>query len=151
MEPRFELLFDIWLQADRPHNVGSGPRGRRLIFPVSGGRFEGPRMKGEVLPGGADWLVLDGDAGELDVRLTLRTEDGSLIYMAYGGVMRPFSLITEHMGRGESPSRDQYYWYTAPRFETGSEAYAWLNRTLAVGVGSVGPGGSVHYSVYALT
>jgi hypothetical protein len=150
MEPRFQHLFDLWIEVDRPQDVGEVPRGHRFIGPVTGGRFEGPGLRGQVLPVGADWFLLRGEVAEIDVRLALRSDDGALIYMTYGGVLRPFSTVVQHMVRGEQPPRDAYYWYITPRFETGHEAYQWLNQTVAVGVGGVGPRGSVYYRVYAL-
>ena len=151
MEMRFEHLFDISLRVGQPQDVGALREGQRIIAPVLEGKFSGPRLKGEVLPGGADWLVLNQDVARLDVRITLRTEDGALIYMTYGGVLRPFSHVMAHMVRGESPPAGSYYWYVTPRFETGNQNYAWLNDVVAVGVGAIGPGGTVDYSVYAMT
>lgn len=137
-ELRSELLFTLTADLDEPQVVGETPRGNRRIYYVTGGAFEGPRLRGEVLPGGGDWLRLRPDgAGELDVRATLRTDDGELIYTAYRGILR---------GAPDSPD---FYFRTAPMYETASEKYGWLNRVVAVGVGALTPAG-VSYSVYEI-
>src|SRR5437867_12237165 len=70
-------LFDIVVDLNPKLNIGDGPLGRRILFGAAGGRFEGPRLRGEVVPGGGDWALFRADgAMSLDVRLTLRTHDG---------------------------------------------------------------------------
>jgi len=109
--------------------VGSTPRGRLFIFPITGGSFEGDRLHGKVLPGGADWAMATPDgAFELDLRATLETDDGVLIYLTFTGV------------RDDA----RQYLRTLPRFETAAPQYAFLNRLLAVGLGDIRPEGPVH-------
>src|SRR5438132_14154017 len=79
-------LFDIVVDLNPKLNIGDGPLGRRILFGAAGGTFEGPRLRGEVVPGGGDWALFRADgAMSLDVRLTLRTHDDALVYMSYGG------------------------------------------------------------------
>jgi hypothetical protein len=113
-------------------NVGAGPHGTRVTFPITGGSFEGDRLRGKVLPGGADWTVkrLDGVV-ELDLRITMHTDDGALIYMTFEGIRDD--------GAPGSP-----YFRTVPRFETAEPKYSFLNRLLAVGIGKIGTDGPVH-------
>jgi hypothetical protein len=67
-------------------NIGDGPLGLRILFGAAGGTFEGPRLRGEVVPGGGDWALFRADgAMSLDVRPTLRTHDSALVQMTYGG------------------------------------------------------------------
>ena len=87
--------------------------------------------------------------GELDVRATLKTHDGSLIYATYRGIFSASQEAWAKLYQGEPVDRDQYYFYTAPIFQTSASEYLWLNRILAVGVGSAVPGG-VSYRVFAL-
>ncbi len=149
-EPRFEPLFDMRVDLEPPQMIGQTPQGNRQIFYVRSGTFEGPRMKGEVLPGGGDWFLLRPDnAGELDVRGTLKTDDGALIYVTYRGIFSASQEAWKKIYKGEPVDRDQYYFYTAPIFQTSAPNYLWLNRILAVGVGSPIPGG-VAYRVFAL-
>lgn len=149
-EPRFELLYDMRVELEPPQMIGQTPQGNRQVFYVRSGTFEGPRMKGEVLPGGGDWFLLRPDnVGELDVRDTLKTHDGALIYATYRGIFSASQEAWQKIYKGEPVDRDQYYFYTAPTFQTSAPDYLWLNRLLAVAVGSPVTGG-VSYRVFAL-
>jgi hypothetical protein len=149
-EPRFQHLFDMTVQLERPQMIGQTPQGTRQIFYVRSGTFEGPRLKGELLPGGGDWFLMRPDnVGELDVRGTLKTHDGALIYATYRGIFSASQEAWEKLYKGEPVDRDQYYFYTAPIFQTSATDYLWLNRILAVGIGTAVPGG-VSYRVFAL-
>jgi hypothetical protein len=126
-------------------DLGGGPLGRRILFGASGGSFDGPRLRGEVLAGGGDWALFRPDgAMTLDVRLTLRTHDGALVHMTYGG-----RWITPPERRADlaDPVRRyevdpaHYYFRTNPLFETGAERYAWLNDLVCVGSGYLVEGG----------
>ena len=149
-EPRFQHLYDMTVQLEPPQMIGLTPQGTRQIFHVRSGTFEGPRLKGELLPGGGDWFLLRPDnVGELDVRVTLKTHDGALIYATYRGIFSASQEAWEKLYKGEPVDRDQYYFYTAPIFQTSATDYLWLNRILAVGIGTAVPGG-VAYRVFAL-
>jgi hypothetical protein len=79
------LLFDIVVDLQSRLDFGNGPLGRRVLFQSAGGSFEGPQLRGEVLPGGGDWTLFRGDGSmSLDVRLSLKTHDGALLHMTYG-------------------------------------------------------------------
>ena len=149
-EPRFQHLYDMTVQLEPPQMIGQTPQGSRQIFYVRSGAFEGPRLKGELLPGGGDWFLLRPDnVGELDVRATLKTHDGALIYATYRGIFSASQEAWAKLYQGQSVDRDQYYFYTAPIFQTSATDYLWLNRILAVGIGTAVPGG-VAYRVFAL-
>lgn len=103
---------------------------------MKGGTFVGPRLKGEVLPGGGDWVLLRGDGvNELDIRLTLRTNDGPLIYVRCDGIFDAGPDVRARIAAGEDVAPAEYYFRTTLVFETGAEQYRWLNRLVAVGVG----------------
>ncbi len=146
-----EFLFEIELTVDAPHDVGETPRGARRIVAVTGGRFEGPQLRGTVEPApGGDWLLTRADGvTELDVRVTLRTDDGAAIYMTYRGVRDAAPEIAARLAAGEVVDPSSYYFRTAAVFETASEKYAWLNRILAIGVGDRRPTGPM-YRVYRI-
>ena len=83
-------LMTVRIAAAPPQKLGAVPHGIRSIVPVTGGDFEGPRLRGKVLPGGGDWLLLRADGVlELDLRITLETDDHALIYMTFQGCVRP--------------------------------------------------------------
>ena len=121
-------LMRLRLTVAATEEIGLTPRGHLTIFPITGGSFEGERLRGIVL-GGADWVTAAADGTfELDLRLTLETDDGALIHMTVAGV------------------RDDanHYFRTLPRFETAVPKYSFLNRLLAVGIGDGRREGPVH-------
>jgi hypothetical protein len=112
--------------------IGAVAHGTRLTAPISGGHFEGPRLRGKVLPGSSDWTQLRADGVlELDLRVTLETDDHALIHMTFTGIRDDAAPGAPHFR-------------TLPRFETADPRYAFLNRLLAIGAGEIGPGGPVH-------
>jgi hypothetical protein len=132
-----------------PDRLGAGPLGARTIFTVTGGSFAGPRLRGKLLPGGGDWYLRDAhDIGRLDVRATLETEDGALIYLQYQGINRPEPGKAAR-APGEPSRYGDRYFMTAPRFETADERYQWLNGLVCVAEGNAAPDG-VEYRVYAV-
>jgi hypothetical protein len=125
--------------------LGTVPHGVRTVIPVTGGDFEGPRLRGKILPGGGDWLLLRPDGVlELDLRITLETDDHALIYMTFQGLRHGPPDVIAALGRGEVVDPARYYFRTLPRFETSAEKYAYLNRIITVGVGETRPDGAVH-------
>lgn len=149
-ELKTEFLFELSLDLEKPQSLAATPYGDRYIYPIIGGTFEGPRLKGEVLSGGGDWLRRRRDGvSELDVRATLRTDDGHLIYTYYRGVFRATDDVLKRLFGGDPVDTSEYYLRATPVFETGSETYSWLNQLVAVGVGEGGPLW-IGYTVYTL-
>jgi hypothetical protein len=94
---KLEPLMTIHADLKPPVDHGAGPNGTRLVFDVTGGHFEGARLRGTLLPSGGDWLLLDAEGvGHLDVRITLETDDGARIYVQYCGVI----VMNEAVNRG---------------------------------------------------
>ncbi len=125
-------LMTLRLNTAPVQNIGAGPRGTRLTFPVTGGSFDGDRLRGKVLSGGGDWVVKRADGVlELDLRITLETDDGALIHMTFDGI------------RDDAAPGGPYF-RTLPRFETADARYSFLNRLLAVGTGEISASGPVH-------
>ena len=125
-------LMTLRLSTAPTQNIGAVSRGTRVTFPITGGSFEGERLRGKVLPGGADWTIKRPDGViELDLRITLQTDDGALIHMTFEGLRND-----------EAPGGP--YFHTLPRFETAEAKYSFLNRLLAVGKGEIRPDGPVH-------
>lgn len=121
----------------RARIVGDVPAGRRGVFPVDGGRFEGDRLRGTVLADGADWVTWRPDgAMVIDVRLMLLTHDDALIAMHYVGLLCARTPeAKEGLQRREVIAYEDSYIRTTPRFETSDPRYAWLNRVIAVANG----------------
>jgi hypothetical protein len=145
---RSEFLFTLTVTVTAPIDVGTTPSGRRRIFPISAGTFEGARLRGKMLPGAADYMLERPDKALMpEVRGTLETDDGHLIVMSYSGLRHGPPDVLARLGRGEPVDPSEYYFRIALRFETGSEKYDWLNRILAVGTGHRLATGPV-YDVY---
>lgn len=138
-------LMTVRITAAPPQKLGTVPHGIRSIVPVTGGDFESPRFRGKVLPGGGDWLLVRSDGVlELDLRITLETDDHALIYMTFQGLRHGPPDVIAALGRGEVVDPARYYFRTLPRFETSTETYAYLNRVITVGVGEARPDGAIH-------
>lgn len=125
-----EFLFELLLDVDAQLNAG-----HTRIAPVTGGTFSGPNIRGTVHPGGADWITQVSEHSSLDVRITLETDDGALIYMTYTGVVH----------RGD----DGLYWRVRPIFQTASEKYDWLNHIVCIGK-SKQVSGKVAYDIFGI-
>ena len=148
--PKLEYLMTYRADLKPPVDVGAGPAGARQIFDVTGGSFEGPTLRGKLLPSGADWLLMGSDGvGRLDVRGTFETDDGAHIYVQYHGILRINEAVQQALAQGRETQYGDSYFFTQPRFETGDERYAWLNSIVAVGEGRTLPG-AVEYRVYQL-
>ena len=129
-------LMTLQVALAAPEKVGAVPLGTRVIVPITSGHFEGPKLRGKVLPGGGDWTLLRPDGVlELDLRVTLQTEDGALIQLTSFGLRHGPPDVIAALGRGERVDPSKYYFRTLPRFETGDPRYAYLNRLLAVSTG----------------
>lgn len=123
---------------DRPV-VSGGPFGTKVVATVSSATLVGPKITASMVDGVAagDWLtMLPGGRFSLDVRLSLRTDDGADIYVSYTG-------LGSRNDDGTASIR------TAPRFETGDERYAWLNELFCVAVGGTTDDG-VEYEIYSI-
>ena len=149
-EPRFGLLFEMSLEVEEPVRIGRTHAGDRRVVGVGGGVFEGPRIKGQVLPGGSDWIVVRCDGVLIqDVRIVLRTDDGQDILMSYRGMRHGPEDVMERVNGGEDPDPSEYYFRTVPVFEAPEGKYEWLNKLVAFAVGRRRATG-VTYAVYAL-
>ena len=145
-----EHLFDLSIDLELGQVIPT-PLGTRLTFVVKGGRFEGPRLRGEMLPGGGDWVSLGADGtSRMDVRASLRTDDGVLIHYESHGVLRYPPDGRKRLAKGERLSFDESYVRPTPRFETSDERYAWLCGIVTVGYGEYGPGRIDHRMFHIL-
>ena len=150
-KPRLDHLFDMHIDLETPQAIGAAPAGHRQIYIVTGGTVAGPRLKGTVLPGGGDWALMRADgAVQLDVRATLKTDDGALIYTTYSGLIILSPEVLGRIAGGEDVPLAEYYFYTNPMFQTAAEGYTWLNQTIAIGRGKAIAGG-VEYRVWAVS
>jgi len=138
-------LMTLQVVVPPPQKLGAVPHGTRVIAPITGGSFAGTRLRGQVLPGGGDWTLLRPDGVlELDLRITLATDDGALILMTSFGLRHGPPDVLAALGRGEAVDPSQYYFRTAARFETSAPQYAYLNRLIAISWGDRRPSGPIY-------
>jgi hypothetical protein len=143
-------LFAFRIDVRKPDIVGATPGHDRRIGEITGGRFEGPRLRGKMLTGGSDWQSLRRDgATTINVRLLLQTDDDALVAMTYQGVRHGPLGVLDRLARGESVNPSEYYMRVAASFETAVERYDWLNRVVAVGCGHRVAGGAI-YQVFEI-
>lgn len=148
LKPLFKMQADT---ANGHTHIGPVPVGyqRRVVF-VTGGRFEGERLKGRVMPGGGDFLMMRPDGGmHLDVRLVLETEQGELIYMTYIGRRHGPPEVMERYKTSSPVAYGEDYFRTIVQFETAAPRLMWLNGILGVGAGYRTAEGAV-YEVFEI-
>lgn len=148
-DPRLTRVFRLEATLGEPLDLGGTPRGRRRIVPASGGTFAGPELNGELLPGAsADWQIVLPDGTTLgDIRHTLRTDDGALVYVQSRGVRHGSAEVIARLGRGEDVAPSEYTFRTWTQIETASARLDWLNKGVFISVGGRPPG-SVIYETY---
>lgn len=119
-----------------PEVISNGPHGARRVIRVLGGRFTGERLEGEILPGGADFqLVRPDGVAEIDVRVMLRTTQGSLIYLTGRGLRHGPAQALQALQSGAAVDPAEYYFRETLFFETDAQELVWLNRVVTVASG----------------
>jgi hypothetical protein len=142
-----EHLFDMHVDLE-PTQPISTPVGARMTFIAKGGVIDGPKLQGEILPGGGDWLLVGSDGvGRVDVRATLRTHDGALIHYETRGIIKIPADGLERLAAGEVLPFEETYVRTTPKFETSDERYAWLSGVVAIGYNILSPN-HIDYRIY---
>ena len=135
-KPALEFLARFEINLDSPvlefGQVES--LGKRRVIPVTGGRFEGPQLTGQILNNGADWqMVLSDGLAQIDARYALKTDDGALIYIQTRGYRYGPADVLAEIAQGRVVDPGRYYFRVYVQFETGAAKYAWLNRAMAIG------------------
>lgn len=128
-------LFRLQANVDTPQVI-DGPLGKRWFIPVTGGTFTGERLSGALQSGGSDFQLirLDGVA-ELDVRVTLKTDDGVTIQLKGHGIRHTPPEVLERIMSGAEVAASEYYFREALFFEAPAGRYEWLNRIIAIAKG----------------
>jgi hypothetical protein len=144
-----EHLFDMHVDLQPAQPIPT-PVGARMTFITSGGVVEGPKLRGELLPGGGDWLIVGSDGtGRVDVRATLRTHDGVLIHYESRGVIKIPADGVQRLAAGEVLPFAETYIRTTPKFETADERYGWLSEVVALGYNILSPN-HIDYRIYGV-
>src|SRR5258707_1544904 len=148
-EPRLAKIFRLEASLGEALDLGNVAQGRRRIVPLTGGTFAGPELNGTLLPGAsADWQIVLPDGTALgDIRYTLQTDDGDLLYVQSRGVRHGNADVLERLARGEDVDATEYTFRTSIQIETAAPALDWLNKGVFISVGGRQPG-AVIYETY---
>lgn len=135
MNPGLEFVFCARVAVAPPLVVGESSRGLRRIVPILGGSCEGPRLNGEVLPGGADWQYVRPDGvSSLEARYTIRADSGALIQVINRALRHGPPAVMDRLLRGEPVAPEEYYFRTVAEFEAPLGLHDWLNKGIFVGL-----------------
>ncbi len=138
--PGLRYAFAIKAKVGPIQDLGQTARGHRRVIDILGGEVHGPRLSGEILPGGADWQIVRPDGTiEVVARYTIRAASGALIYAQNEGLRVASPEILARMSRGERVPAGSYHFRTAPKFETAEPSLKWLERATFVGVAARTP------------
>ena len=133
--PELEYVVRLHVTLDQAFTVGDTGKGTRTVIPITGGTFEGPSLKGEVLPGGADYQMQCDGRTEIEAIYCIRTDDGVNIHVRNNGIIK--------MGQGGM------YFRCAPKFEAPMDSkYAWMNESLFLCQPGMGPAGGINLDVW---
>lgn len=136
-EPELEFVFEVTATLAPPQELGATKYGIRRIINITGGTFSGPRIRGTVLSGGADWQTVreDGTA-DLVAKYSLRTDDGKIILVENTGIRTAPRAVLERLAKGEDVPPSEYYMRTAAKMEVeAGSKYDWLNRSVLISTG----------------
>ena len=134
--PSLELVARLTVRVAAPVEVGPVGPGRRRLIPIVGGELHGPRLRGTVEPGGADFQLVRADGvAELDARYVVRLDDGTPVYVINRALRRAAPEVTERLLRGEAVDPALVYFRCSPSFEVQDGPWRWLAENLFVGTG----------------
>src|SRR5262245_50828916 len=148
-DPSLTRIYRLEATVGEPLDLGDTAQGRRRIVPLTGGTFAGPELNGKLLPGSsADWQIVLPDGTALgDIRYTLQTDTGDLLYVQSRGVRHGSADVLERLARGEDVDASEYIFRTSTQIETAAPAVVWLNKGVFISVGGRQPR-AVIYETY---
>jgi len=135
--PRLTRVYRLEATLGQAVDLGDAPQGHRRIVPQTGGTFTGPELSGKLLPGAsADWQLVLADGTALgDIRHTLQTDAGELLYVQSRGVRHGSADVLTRLGRGEDVDPREYTFRTSTQIETAAPRLDWLNKGIFISVG----------------
>jgi hypothetical protein len=150
--PTLALIYRLEANLAAALELGETARGRARIVPLAGGTFKGPELNGVLVPGAsADWQTVLADGTALgDIRYTLQTDAGQLLYVQSRGVRHGPPEVLARLARGDEVAASEYTFRTSTQIETAVPELDWLNKGVFVGVAGRQPAGVV-YEVYLVS
>jgi Protein of unknown function (DUF3237) len=135
-DPRLTQVYRLEATLAQPLDLGETAQGHRRIVSLTGGTFTGPELNGKLLPGAsADWQIVLPDGTALgDIRYTLETDGGDLLYVQSRGVRHGSTEVLSRLGRGEDVDASEYTFRTSTQIETAAPHLDWLNKGVFISV-----------------
>jgi hypothetical protein len=151
-DPRLALVYRLEATVGPPQDLGTIAQGHRRSVPLTGGTFTGPDITGTLLPGAsADWQVVLADGTALgDIRYTLQTDAGELLYVQSHSVRHGSADVLARLARGDDVDAGEYTFRTSTQIETAAPSLDWLNKGVFISVGGRQPGGVI-YETYLVS
>ena len=145
-EPHLTRVYRLEATLGQPLALGERPQGQRRIVPLTGGTSTGPELRGKLLPGAsADWQTVLPDGTALgDIRYTLQTDAGALLYVQSRGVRHGSAEVLARLGRGEDVDASEYTFRTSTQIEATAPELDWLNKGVFISVGGRQPAGVIY-------
>jgi muconolactone delta-isomerase len=145
-DPRLSPVYRLEAALGEPLDLGDTAQGRRRVVALTGGTFTGPELNGRLLPGAsADWQIMLADGTALaDLRYTLETDSGDLLYVQSRGVRHGSAEVLARLARGEAVDASEYTFRTSTRIETAAPELGWLNKGVFISVGGRQPAGVIY-------
>jgi hypothetical protein len=145
-DPCLRKVYRLEVTLGEPLDFGEVAQGRRRIVPQIGGRFTGPEISGKLLPGAsADWqIVLPDGTSFADIRYTLQTDGGDLLYVQSRGVRHGSAEVLAQLARGEEVDASEYTFRASTQIETAVPQLDWLNKGVFISVGARQPTGVIY-------
>jgi len=136
-DPRLSKVYRLEASLGAPMDLGEAVQGHRRIVPQTGGAFSGPEINGKLLPGAsADWQIVMPDGTSFaDIRYTLETDGGDLLYVQSRGVRHGSAEVLARLARGEDVDASEYTFRTSTQIETAAPQLDWLNKGVFISVG----------------
>ena len=144
--PSLTRLYRLEATLGEPLELGDLAQGRRRIVPLTGGTFAGPELNGTLLSGAsADWQTVLPDGTALgDIRYTLQTDNGDLLYVQARGVRHGSPDVLGRLARGDDVDASEYTFRTSTQIETAAPELDWLNKGVFISVAARQPGGVIY-------
>ncbi|HEV3282161.1 MAG TPA: DUF3237 domain-containing protein [Acidimicrobiales bacterium] len=145
-DPRLTRIYRLEVTLGPAWDVGDTTSGRRRIVPLTGGTFAGPELSGKLLPGAsADWQIVRPDGTAFgDIRYTLQTDRGDLLYVQSRGVRHGSEDVLARLGRGEDVDAGEYTFRTSTQIESAAADLDWLNKGIFISVAGRQPAGVIY-------
>ncbi len=146
--PPLEHAFDVAVQVAVPLAIGDMGAGVRRVVDILGGTVTGPRLAGNIRPGGADFQIIRASGmAELEARYVIEAADGALIYVENRGIRTGPADALARLNRGEAVDPALIYFRSVPRFETAAPQHRWLMEHMFLATGIRRPD-AVELAVY---